>query len=57
MKLIRWARRPATSAESRRQKTARRQEARLRAFRRDQLISEQRDRDLVRYLSQVRPFI
>lgn len=57
MKLIRWARRPATSTEVRRQKAARRYDARLRAYARDQRIRELRDRDVVRYLSEVRPFI
>ena len=53
MKLIRWARRPAPTAETRRLKAARRQQARLR----EQRVREQRERDIVRYLSQVRPFI
>ena len=57
MKLIRWARRPATSTEMRRQRHARRYDARLRAYARDQRIREMRDRDVVRYLSLVRPFI
>ena len=57
MKLIRWARRPATSTEVRRQKAARRYDARLRAYERDQRIRDLRDRDVVRYLSEVRPFI
>lgn len=55
MKLIRWARRPAT--EVRRQKAARRYDARLRAHARDQRIRQMRDRDVARYLREVRPFI
>lgn len=57
MKLIRWARRPATGTEARRRKAALRRDARLRAHARDQRIREMRDRDVVRYLSEVRPFI
>lgn len=57
MKLIRWARRPATTAEDRRRKSERKREARLRAYARDQRIRELRERDIVRYLSQVRPYV
>ena len=57
MKLIRWARRPAPTAETRRRKAARRQQARLREHAREQRVRELRERDIVRYLSQVRPFI
>ncbi|GGC25252.1 MULTISPECIES: hypothetical protein [Brevibacterium] len=57
MKLIRWARRPAPTPESRRLKVARRQQARLREHAREQRVRELRERDIVRYLSQVRPFI
>lgn len=57
MKLIRWARRPATTAEDRRQKMARRRDARLRAYARDERIRQMRERDIIRYLSQVRPFV
>ena len=57
MKLIRWARRPAPTAETRRLKAARREQARLREHAREQRVREQRERDIVRYLSQVRPYI
>ena len=57
MKLIRWARRPAPTAETRRLKAARRQQARLREHAREQRARELRERDIVRYLSQVRPYI
>ncbi|WP_434595170.1 hypothetical protein [Brevibacterium sp. 1718] len=57
MKLIRWARRPAPTPESRRLKVALRQQARLREHAREQRVRELRERDIVRYLSQVRPFI
>lgn len=57
MKLIRWARRPAPSTEDRRQKAARRQQSRLREHAREQRVRELRERDIVRYLSQVRPYI
>ena len=45
------------TAETRRLKAARRQQARLREHTREQRVREQRERDIVRYLSQVRPFI
>lgn len=57
MKLIRWARRPAPTPETRRLKATRRQQARLREHAREQRVRELRERDIVRYLSQVRPFI
>lgn len=57
MKLIRWARRPAPTPESRRLGATRRQQARLREHAREQRVRELRERDIVRYLSQVRPFI
>lgn len=57
MKLIRWARRPAPTPESRRLRATRRQQARLREHAREQRVRELRERDIVRYLSQVRPFI
>lgn len=57
MKLIRWARRPAVTAETRAERSARKQAARLKAHARDQRIRELRERDIVRYLSQVKPYI
>jgi transposase len=57
VKLIRWARRPATTADDRRRKSERRREAQLRAYQRDQRLRELRERDIVRYLSQVRPYV
>ncbi|UVI37724.1 hypothetical protein [Brevibacterium spongiae] len=57
MKLIRWARRPATITKTREQKTARRRAARLQAHAAEQRARELRERDILRYLSQVRPFI
>lgn len=57
MKLIRWARRPAPTPESRRLRATRRQQARLREHAREQRVRELRERDIARYLSQVRPFI
>lgn len=57
VKLIRWARRPAATSETRRLKADRRRQNRLRAHARDQRVRELRERDIVRYLSQVRPFI
>ena len=57
MRLIRWARRPAREAETRQQKAARKQQARLRAYAASQRAQELRERDIVRYLSQVRPYI
>ena len=57
MKLIRWARRPAPTPETRRMQATRRQQARLREHAREQRVRELRERDIVRYLSQVRPFI
>jgi hypothetical protein len=57
MKLIRWARRPGPTTETRRRKSAARQQARLREYAREQRVRELRERDIVRYLSQVRPYI
>ncbi|MGO3024224.1 MAG: hypothetical protein ACTIIH_13455 [Brevibacterium sp.] len=57
MKLIRWARRPAPTPETRRMQATRRQQARLREHAREQRVRELRERDILRYLSQVRPFV
>lgn len=57
MSLIRWARRPVREAETREKKAVRKQQARLRAYAASQRALELRERDIVRYLSQVRPYI
>lgn len=57
LRLIQWARRPATASEARSHVLVQRREARLRSRVRQNSLAEQRERDVVRYLSHVRPFV
>lgn len=57
LRLVRWARRPAVTAEDRRFSAQRRRRAKLRELARDEWVQEQRNRDVAKYLYRVRPMI
>lgn len=57
LKLIQWARRPAVSSKDRKQVAQDRRDAQFRRLARDQWVTEQREREVARYLYHVRPMI
>lgn len=57
LKLIQWARRPAVSSKDRKQVALDRRDAQFRRLARDQWVTEQREREIARYLYHVRPMI
>lgn len=57
LKLIQWARRPAVTAKDPDQVALDRRNAQFRRLARDERVKEQREREVTRYLYQVRPMI
>ncbi|WP_350271306.1 hypothetical protein AAFP32_07650 [Brevibacterium sp. CBA3109] len=57
LKLIQWARRPAVTTRDREQVVRNRRHAQFRRLSRDERVKEQREREIAKYLYQVRPMI
>ncbi|MDN5806125.1 MAG: hypothetical protein L0I80_07570 [Brevibacterium sp.] len=57
LKLINWARRSVVPAKDRNQVALNRRNAQFRRLARDQRVAEQREREIARYLYEVRPMI